>query len=538
MDSNYFAENAELNKSTVKSHKSVSIPTLIISILTTIVLVLIVMNNWNNIVEMIGLEQEIVETEWVDKLTVWDEVKLSWYIFDDGDLINYTHILDSLEYGEIWLKSQNINLNNYEQEVYIEGIVEKIQQWVAVVEIDTIYSLNLEEKEENIDTDQEDSEELSWDIIESRYLSNMWLYLDDEFFEKYSLVNEWEGGVLKIKDIETNYIINLDYFKCNDAINEQNCGRFNEIFANSASEKFVASDGTNYYKQSEVQSWFFSNGDLFWFFANDVEDKAFKSVSKYIKLVNTKFVENEILDRVGAVCWEPGKAVESVNKYELVLKNNDLYLNIEWDDWVEINYICETKVNPLVKNMLELVELTEDDLKNKKEDCVKTEDDECIDPEEADDAEKAEDEDKENQEDDGDSELDLDDDVSEIISEYDWDLEVEQFPINLEKSLEFSSRRGHTIVFPSSNIAYAGTSVQKDFDQKWVNCFSVMNVVKYSEKADVEIKWNVKIYECTIKDWFDDWAKNLIYKAVWEKDFVVEIVNPAWIDFADNLIIK
>jgi hypothetical protein len=63
MDSNYFAENAELNKSTVKSHKSVSIPTLIISILTTIVLVLIVMNNWNNIVEMIGLEQEIIETE-------------------------------------------------------------------------------------------------------------------------------------------------------------------------------------------------------------------------------------------------------------------------------------------------------------------------------------------------------------------------------------------------------------------------------------------------------------------------------------------
>jgi hypothetical protein len=42
-----------------------------------------------------------------------------------------------------------------------------------------------------------------------------------------------------------------------------------------------------------------------------------------------KFVENNILDRVSAVCWEPGKAIENVNKYELVLKNNELYLNIE-----------------------------------------------------------------------------------------------------------------------------------------------------------------------------------------------------------------
>jgi hypothetical protein len=198
-----------------------------------------------------------------------------------------------------------------------------------------------------------------------------------------------------------------------------------------------------------------------------------------------------------------------------------LYLNIEWDDGVEINYTCETKVKPDIKNMLELVELSEDDTKIKEVDNLTWVDI------------NNEDEIKLYDEDDigGWNE-------SEIVSDYDWNIEVEQFPVDLAKSLEFSSRRGHTIVFPSSNIAYAGTSVQKDFDQKWVNCFSVMNVVKYSEKADVETKGNVKIYECTVKDWFDDSAKNLIYKVVWDKDFVVEIVNPAWIDFAENLVIK
>jgi FtsH-binding integral membrane protein len=70
MDSNYFAENAELNRSTVKGYKSVSIPTLIISVLTAVVFVLIIMNNWDNIIEMMGMEQEIIETEGLEKLTV------------------------------------------------------------------------------------------------------------------------------------------------------------------------------------------------------------------------------------------------------------------------------------------------------------------------------------------------------------------------------------------------------------------------------------------------------------------------------------
>jgi hypothetical protein len=64
---------------------------------------------------------------------------------------------------------------------------------------------------------------------------------------------------LKIKNIETNQIINLDYFQCSTAVNDQNCDRFNEMFAVSSVKKFVQSDGIAYYKLSEVESWFFSN---------------------------------------------------------------------------------------------------------------------------------------------------------------------------------------------------------------------------------------------------------------------------------------
>ncbi len=505
MDSNYFAENINTESSTKSTKKTISIPTLIISLVTTIVLVVIILNNWGNIIEMFGFDAEVSDNGGFEKLLVWDEVMLSWEIFDDGDLINYTHVLESKEYGELWLKSQNINLNNYENEVHLEWIVEKIQQWVPVIEIDTIYALDMDE-----DADVDDEEEVEENVLETKYLANVWLYFNSDFFEKYSLVNDGEGEVLKIKNLDTNYILNLDYFKCNSAIDGQNCVRFNEMFAVSSVQKFIHADGTVYYKQPEIQSWFFSNGTLFWYFVNDVDDDKFKDLSKYLTIVNTDFVEDNILNDIDSVCWKPGITMENIDEYSLNIKNNQLYLNIAWDDWVDFALSCEVKLDPTLKDMAELVDLKVDgDL------------------------------DKENDADtwDADSDVNEENDDIEITENYDWDSDVEQFPINLEKALEFTSRRGHTISFPSSNIAYAGKSMQKDFDQVGINCFSVMNVVKYSEKEVVDQKWSVKIYECSVKDGFDDSSDKLIHKSLWDKHFVIEIVDPSWVQFANNITI-
>ena len=65
-----------------------------------------------------------------------------------------------------------------------------------------------------------------------------------------------------------------------------------------------------------------------------------------------------------------------------------------------------------------------------------------------------------------------------------------------------------------------------------------MNVVKYEEKELVETQWNVVIYECTVKNTFDDSDDTLIYKNVWDKHFVIQIVDPAWIEFAHNIEIQ
>ena len=104
--------------------------------------------------------------------------------------------------------------------------------------------------------------------------------------------------------------------------------------------------------------------------------------------------------------------------------------------------------------------------------------------------------------------------------------------------MTFTSSRGHSFIFPSSKIAYQWMNSSENFGQVGVNCFSAMNVVSYDEKELVETQWNVVIYECNVKNTFDDSDKTLIYKNIWDKHFVIKIVDPAWVDFARNIEIN
>jgi Na+/alanine symporter len=61
MDSSYFEENTQSNMVKKTNKNGVSIPTLIISLITTVVLVVIVINNFDNIKEIFGVESEIIE---------------------------------------------------------------------------------------------------------------------------------------------------------------------------------------------------------------------------------------------------------------------------------------------------------------------------------------------------------------------------------------------------------------------------------------------------------------------------------------------
>ena len=315
--------------------------------------------------------------------------------------------------------------------------------------------------------------------------------------------------MLKIKDLETNIIYTINYFKCNTSNNSENCNYLNNLYSQSSSKKFVDKYWVNYYKDSEVNSRFFSNDSLFGYKINDTDESFVKDVSTLMTIVNKNFAEKNILQKAKSLCTANHSSMEKVNKSEFLYKDWNCFYNLEWNDINDNTITCELKINPSLSSFaqVESVEIINKEETSQSEEWNK---------ETTETWSKTEPDNKEQQ-------------------AYIWDTDVEQFPINLDKKLTFTSSRGHSFIFPSSNLAYQGVNVSEDFWQVWVNCFSAMNVVKYADKELVESQGNVVIYECKVKNTFDDSDKTLIYKKVWDKDFVIKINDPARVNFANNI---
>lgn len=119
------------------------------------------------------------------------------------------------------------------------------------------------------------------------------------------------------------------------------------------------------------------------------------------------------------------------------------------------------------------------------------------------------------------------------------DTSVKQFPINLEKALTFTSNRGYSIVFPSSNITYESLNVDESLDLPDVRCSMQMDVIKYSDKAMLHNMPAVSIYTCNIKGTLNNLGNSIIQKeSANGTKFLIRINDAAWMDFANNISIQ
>ncbi len=515
MENSYFSQEHGVNyiQANKSKKKTVPVSTFVVSLIMVAALVTIIFLKWSDIMWFFGAEPNLDEVVVYNWLSVGDEVTFSWDIFNNWDMVNYTHTYNSKEYGTIWLKSSKLNLNNYSKDVYFEWVVEKIYRETPIVTVITIYNLEIDEPEFTWE-----NEELteSWNIVEAnqRYFANLWLFFGEDFFQKYSLVNEWDWSSLKIKNLETNVIYSINYFKCNTTRqSSENCEYLTDFYSLS-STKLVDKYWVTYFKDMEVNSRFFANDLVFGYKINDVDESFVRDLSVLMTVVNKNFVEKNVLPKVWSLCVVNHLGIEKVEKTDLSYKNGDFYYNVWWFDSKENKIDCELKIDPTLSNLAQVVSVSVNENASRSWDIASWINDDI-------------------------KEIETWDNTQTILEEkketYIWDTNVEQFPINLEKKLTFTSSRGHSFIFPSSNIAYQWVTASEDFGQVGVNCYSAMNVVKYADKLLVETQGNVVIYECTVKNTFDDSDKTLIYKKVWERNFVIQIVDPAWVDFANNI---
>jgi hypothetical protein len=404
-------------------------------------------------------------------------VNLSWTMFSDWNLVSYTHTIHTFDWDVLWLKSRNLNLADYQWNVWVKWTIEKLVGDVFVVEVSNI---SWEVVSQN-----------TWSMSTGKYLSEAWIFLDTNFFDSYSLESKSDSKIV-VKNLETNQPITISYFKCNSYNPDQNCRVLNETFSQTSEKDFTTSNWVGFYKLQLTNSWYFANDNLFWYFINDAPEADIMKLADYIILPNKSYVNDNIMPNISNICAKWSIRLEKSSSFEIKLDNNNLIALVKWtyQTWA---VSCAITIDPLSSFKAVLQDVTLDQ--------------------------------------------------AQSVVNNQWtilkrDPKVKQFAVNLSKTMEFtSSTRWYKIIFPSRNISFASANVEQDFWQLWVSCFTQMNVISYPNKENLQTNPAIKIYECNIKKWFQE-SDQIILKKVWDRNFVVEIIDPAWIEFANNLVIQ
>jgi len=442
-----------------------------------------------------------MENNHVIDFSLWDEVHLQWEIKANGDITTHTHTIDDIEYWVIRIKSDSVNLSDYAWFVELTGIVEKFYQWNPIVKVSVLSGslIWVEESDTNIVLDGNSGVYILW----------AWIQFLPSFFDEYVLLNEWENWEIRIQNIESGKEIVLNYFRCNSSDPNRNCRGLSETFANNNAQSFVTSEWDVFYKQSEAQSRFVANGDWWGIFINDVSDDIVFELKDLIKFANERNLNEWIKSRAMKLCQWEWEKLQKINNSEINLKQEWLIVAVSGDG-MEKQMTCQILVDFSLPAKWELQSLTIwDDVVVSGEEVAQEE----IKIEEI-----AQEDKKEEWQ----------------ISATAFDINVPQFPIKEEWLAYKSARWGYILKFPSSNISYSVSSVKENFGRNDVKCTYVINVIKYSEKENLEISPAVRIYEC---DWSveQSWAQGIVVYPRLDKKFIVQMNDGAWNDFSMNL---
>ena len=497
----FFQKKLSNTRSFSRQKKSSNIWILIIAILLLLVLWLI----WRKIfwapADLNNYEEE--NNHNID-FSLGQQVYLQWEIKANGDIITHTHTIDDIEYWIIGIKSDSVNLSDYVGLVQLTWIVEKFYQWNPIVKVTSLsWTLAwIDESDTNIVLDENSGVYILW----------AWIQILPSFFDEYVLLNEWENGEIRIQNIESGKEIALNYFRCNPSDPNRNCKWLSETFANNNAQSFVTSEGDVYYKQSEAQSWFVANGDWWGIFINDVSDDVIFELKDLIKFANEKNMNEWIKSRATKICQWSWEKLQKINNSEINLKQEWLIVTVSGDG-MEKQMTCQILVDFSLPAKWELQSLTIGD------NVVVPEETEKIKEEENKSEEVVQEEEKKDE---------------WQISATVFDTNVPQFPIREEWLQYKSARWGYILKFPSSNISYSVSSVKENFGRDDVKCTYVINVIKYSEKENLEISPAVRIYECdgSVEQ---SWAQWIIIYPRLDRKFVVQMNDGAWNDFSMNL---
>lgn len=459
--------------------RSISMLTLFIVIVCTFAVAFLLFKNFDRISNLFSSIESTTGFE------IWQEVSLSGTLQANGDLVSYTHTLTLADATILGIKSRTLDLSTYSGIVDIQGTVEKEINDLFIIEVNTI-SWTLATT--------------WWALLWSGsgiYISLAGIYLPAEFWTKYTVLNQWENNVLKVQNIATSQTISIKYFACKKSDPNTNCSQLQQNISASAEKTVSTPYATTLYKLEWVTSWFFTNGDNYGYFINDVPEQEVIDVADAFIVPNEYYINNSLLSKIQTLCSDGSTSLTQVTTHSLGIDANGLIINIQWST-ADGSATCKVLVDPSQAaggtkiSYISNTPTTETAATTTTTTPIKI------------------------------------------------DTSVSQFPINLEKTMTFtSSKRGYSILFPSMNIAYEALNVDENLDLPGVRCSTQMNVTKFSDKATMSDSPKVRIFSCSIKGTLNNLWNSIIQKtsANWIQ-FLIQIMDPAWAEFANNITIE
>ena len=467
--------------------KSVSFLTLSLVIICTFFVAFLLFKNFDRIGNRFA-----ASVESTTGFQIWQEVTLSGLLQANGDLISYTHTLTLADTTIVGLKSKTLDLGLYSGMIDIQWVVQKELNDMFIIEVNVVsWSLAA-------------TWVVEWVLLSGSgiYISQAGIYLPAEFGTKYTLLNQWENGILKVQNIATNQLVLISYFACKKTDPNKNCSQLQQNIWASAEKTVSTSYGTKLYKLEWVTSWFFSNGDNYGYFINDVSEQEVKDVTDAFILPTDTYIKDSLLSKLQTLCTDGSTSLMQVTTHSLGMDLNWLIATLQWPTDIG-SATCKVFIDPSLAawgSKISYISNTTDANANATDSTS----------------------------------------PSSSSSTISIDTSVDQFPINLEKAMTFtSSKLGYSIVFPSMNIAYESVNIDEDLDLPGVRCSTKMNVTKFSDKATMSDDPRVRIYSCTIKGTLNNLWNSIIQKtsANWIQ-FLIQILDPARSEFAANIAIN
>lgn len=429
------------------------------------------------------------QTQTGETLRIGQSISLTGTIVQNGDYVTHTHTMSVPVYGIVGIKSKTIDLNQYTGVVQINGVVEKkVQDMLFVVEVTSVsggQSIVL------------DPILTGWS--QGQYSMAWWVYFPENFSQKFTL--QWpNGGDFSFTHLASQQKFTLHAFACSSKDPNADCLQLVKNISPTADKKFTDSYGNAYYKLEGVRSWLVVNGFYYGYFVQDADEQVVRDFAAEIVLLTSSYVKDHLVSKIVSLCSDGSTSMQQVAKQTVTKELNGLTLLLEWTT-ASGTATCKIVLDPSLAQGGQKLSFTPSMTAS----SVQTPPSSSSTP----------------------------------TTPSALDFSVKQFPTSTTKTMTYTSSRGHTIVFPSSNLSYGSFPLNEDLSSMWARCSSQFNVIAFVNKPNLATTPTIKIFECTAKKSVT--LPSNAYRQISLADgriFIIEIMDGAWKTFADMITIQ